>query len=193
MIIKPAKMICCVVALVLAAEVIIFVSAPGFHREQPTQTPRYDGSAFDMLSENCATLEKLVQLFMDHPEAFMLPGEEYSRSKDLPLWMFHDSNTDSWPCFSNSEYEFIVKCKADLSLEHITLYEARADTYAVLELLCLSSSAPYSIYWIDIPEDDFGEDKFEHTAYMLLRPHPDNYYIVKALGNNWYMLSNDKQ
>ncbi len=160
----------------------------GCKKEQADSTPRYHGSAFDILSENCSTLERLVHLFMDHTEAFLLYDSPYSYHKDFPLWLFDNPNTDRWTCFSTSEREFIIKCKSDLFLENITLHEANTDTYSALELHFYVESNPYTIYWIDFPEDGFDKDKLEHTMEWLLRSHSDSSYIENALGINWYML-----
>ncbi len=169
--------------------VFVLLSLSGCKKEQADSNPRYHGSAFDLLSENCSTLERLVQLFMDHPEAFLLYDSPYSQHKDFPLWLFdHDPNTDQWVCFSTSEREFVIKCKSELYVDNITLYEARMDTYPALRLEFNTEFMPYVIYWIDIYEDDINEDKLEHTMEWLLSPYSDSCYIENALGINWYML-----
>lgn len=138
-------------------------------------------------------LEGLVQLFMEHQEAFLLYDSPYSQHKDFPIGLFDTPNTDRWTCFSISDHEFIIKCKSELFFENITLYEARTNTYAVLELHFDVASAPYIIYWMDTNEDSFDEDKLRHTMDRLLRERSSDCYIEKALGDNWYMLKSDEQ
>ena len=180
-----------VLCVILLASCLLSLS--GCKRAQTNSIVRYDGSAVDLLLENRLTLEGLVQLFMDHPEAFLLYDSPYSQHKDFPLWLFDNPDTDRWTCFSTSECDFILNCKSSLLIEYITLYEARTNTYTVLELHFDVASAPYTIYWIDADEDGFDEEKLRQTMDWLLRARANDCYIEKVLGNNWYALKWDEQ
>ena len=170
---------------------LVLLTLSGCKRNQSDSVPRYPGNASDILSENHLTLERLVQLFNDHPEAFLLYDSPYSQHKDFPF--YDNPNTNRWTWFSLSERELIIKCTSELYMDNITLFGARTDTYQVLELYFKTESMPCVIYWIDIPEDGFDEDKLGCTVYWLLRSHSSDCYIEKALGNNWYMLKRDEQ
>ena len=168
---------------------IVFLSLTGCKRNQSDSIPRYPGNVFDILLENHLTLEQLVQLFTEHPEAFLLYDSRYSLHKDFPLY---DNHTNYWTCFSLSEREFVIKCKSELYVDNITLYEASIDTYPVLEIDFNTEFMPCIIYWIYISEDDISEDKLEHTFDSLLSSHDDFCYIAKGIGNNWYILQREE-
>lgn len=178
---KLKRVFVCIILFLL-----VFLSLTGCKRNQLDNTPRYPGNAFDILSENHLMLERLVQLFSDHLEAFLLYDSRYSLHKDFPL--YDNPNTNNWTFFSLSEREFVTKCKSELYVDNITLYEARMDTYPVLEIDFNTEFKPCIIYWIDISEDDITVDKLEHTIDNLLSSHDDFCYIAKGIGNNWYIL-----
>ncbi len=182
---KLKRVFVCIILFLL-----VFLSLSGCKRNQSDSVPRYPGNAFDILSENHSTLEQLIQLFNDHPEAFLLYDSRYSLHKDFPL--YDNPNTNHWTCFSLSEREFVIKCKSELYMDNITLYEARMDTYPVLELDFNTEFMPCIIYWIDIYEDDISEDKLDHTIENLLGSRDDSCYIAKGIGDNWYILQREE-
>lgn len=169
---------------------LVLLSLSGCTVNHSDSVARYPGNAFDILSENHLTLERLAQLFNDHPEAFLLYDSQYSLHKDFPL--YDNPNTNRWTCFSLSEREFVLKCKSELYVENITLYEARMDTYPVFELDFNTEFMPCVIYWIDIQEDDINEDKLNHTIDNLLSSHDEFCYIAKGIGDNWYILQREE-
>ena len=65
---REKKWICCVVALILATEIIMFMSAYIRNYREPPEV--YPGNAAAILEENSVLLNQAVEILLNTPEAF---------------------------------------------------------------------------------------------------------------------------
>lgn len=151
----------------------------------------YPGSVYDILANHQSTLERYVQLLKEHPEAFVVYDSPYSRHKDIPLDDVYGMK--HLECFNASDAEFLKKCSSVMCMRSLTFHEAFVDTYPVYEFFFQTSFHPYTLYWIELDEDDADkEEKLAGTIEHLLSSHNDSCSIVKGSGTNWYILNVDE-
>ena len=182
---REKKWICCAVALILATEIIIFVSAYIRNYREPPEV--YPGNAAAILEENSVLLNQAVEILLNTPEAFYAFREYEEIYTGYTVdWLFSVPRVRD--CFSAAEIQLLQETASATQLAHVGMYFPMYGWAQAISLRfrCTDQSQSDLCYICPI---EGGTDQSNDTAVAELLEYMTYDWVTYQPADypNWYL------